>query len=298
MKRRSVRVPRTDNQRAAFQFLRQHAEARQPFMPQDLKAVTGWSDSSVRTYMSKQFSAYVQRKGRAYRVSHEFLRVTEEEFLGLVSQTRRVHTLYQREKFENVVTFEFLLPLTQEGKLRRALDDLFYSDTVRRRVLEIGLAKMEQIVPRPAEISEDAYIDDVCRIVSDRFGGYSIGHVNGRFRAADLVTRSRAGELLAGDQTYLVDETTAVVRFIVPCQRSRVVYGDDFDSMGDMVNDPDDMQMPEREIEVEVQMIRSLFFHLFVEAVVTHVQGEEAIWLLEAGSAQRLYVWNRRRSFA
>ncbi|MEI9937437.1 MAG: hypothetical protein WDO69_09450 [Pseudomonadota bacterium] len=47
-----------------------------------------------------------------------------------MTQVRHSVTKYKRATYDAVVTYEFLLPLTQEGKLRLALDELFYRDTV------------------------------------------------------------------------------------------------------------------------------------------------------------------------
>jgi len=41
--------------------------------------------------------------------------------------------------------------------------------------------------------------------------------VNGRFRIQDLVSRVEAANSEAGGKPYLIDETTAIVRFIFPC---------------------------------------------------------------------------------
>ncbi|HEY9868251.1 MAG TPA: hypothetical protein V6D08_03730 [Candidatus Obscuribacterales bacterium] len=48
-------------------------------------------------------------------------------------------------------------------------------------------------------------------------------------------------------------------------------------------------------LEIEVGLIRALFFQFFVEAVVATVKGEEEIWLLESGHVSRLYRWKRAR---
>jgi hypothetical protein len=46
---------------------------------------------------------------------------------------------YRHVRYDELVTFDFLLPLAHEGRLRRALDDLFHADAIARRLERIGL---------------------------------------------------------------------------------------------------------------------------------------------------------------
>ena len=59
---------------------------------------------------------------------------------------------------------------------------------------------------------------------------------------------------------YLIDETTAIVRFIFPCD------GDE-------------------------ETIRWFFNTLFVESIIQVVAGEEQIWMVESGMENRLHIW-------
>jgi hypothetical protein len=108
-------------------------------------------------------------------------------------------------------------------------------------------------------------------------------HVQGRYKAADLMTRKEAAEYFAQDQLYLIDETTASVRFIVPCENGSSNFDDDFDSINQVA------EISDTELEREVSEIRTLFFQFFVEAVVATIHGEEEIWLLETGHVRKLY---------
>src|SRR5205823_5954402 len=123
----------------------------------------------------------------------------------------------------------FLLPLTNERKLRAALDELFYSDHLVQRAREIGPETLTMILPRNANEATEDYLDRVGLRVSSLLGGYSIGHVNGRFRAGDLKTHEDAARTLAARGRYLADETTAVVRFLVPLAGSKKSHGGQFD---------------------------------------------------------------------
>jgi len=103
----------------------------------------GWSKSTVQTYISKQYRDVLEaRPDGTITVKAEFQRMSLEEFLQLTTQKRKIFAKYERNRFQEVVSYEFLLPLTREDLLRKALDDLFYEDAVRQRISEIGLSKL------------------------------------------------------------------------------------------------------------------------------------------------------------
>jgi hypothetical protein len=200
---------------------------------------------------------------------------------------------YRHVRYDELVTFDFLLPLTREDRLRRALDDLFYADAVARRLTQVGLERLAAVVPREPGLGDEQYVERIVQLVADRFVGYSISHVAGRYRAAGLMTRRQAGDLLAREGRYLVDETTALVRFIARCNATRHSYDPHVGSLlGALDDDPDD---PDRgaAVRAEVRLIEVLFLELFAEAVVHAVEGEDEIWLVESGPTRRLYVWER-----
>ncbi|MBI1875617.1 MAG: hypothetical protein HYS05_17260 [Acidobacteria bacterium] len=90
--------------------------------------------------------------------------------------------------------------------------------------------------------------------------------MSGRFRAEkSLLTMQDATALQERAGRYLIDETTAVTRFIFPCK---------------------DKEDAERV---------SWFFHrLFVESVIQVVAGEAEIWMIESGLETRLHIWRVR----
>ena len=61
---------------------------------------------------------------------------------------------------------------------------------------------------------------------------------------------------------YLIDETTAVTRFIFPC-----------------------------ESPPEVNNVRWFFDRLFVRSIIEVVNGEDEIWMVESGLRNRLHIW-------
>lgn len=192
-----------------------------------------------------------------------------------------------------VLQFEFLLPLSKEEHLRRALDELFYADTLVTRIHEIGLEKISTFIERSGEADDEIYIKKILQAVGSYFGGYSIFHVQGRFRAADLTDIEGAAQGLINRQRYLIDETTAVVRFIAPCNTTKLEFKDDFDSIVKALSEPDSVDDIEtqKKLQEEIVLIRCIFFFFFVETVVRTVRGEDEIWLLETGQNRRLYRW-------
>src|SRR6185436_12578650 len=113
----------------------------------------------------------------------------------------------------------------------------------------------------PLTDSDESFFERVCKFVETKFGGYSIYHVDGRFRAGKLLTHQDAAEIERRGQRYLVDETTAVTRFIFPCK------------------------------EDEPAKVRFLFKELFINAITDQVSGEDEIWVVESGMETHVHIW-------
>lgn len=107
------------------------------------------------------------------------------------------------------------------------------------------------------------------------------------------MSRREAGELVANAGRYLIDETTAIVRFIIRCSTPAQYFGSDINSIIEAVNGSTTKVRDASSAEVD--LIRGLFFLLFVESVVCTVEGEEEIWLVERSPTPRLFVWERLR---
>jgi hypothetical protein len=72
---RPSRRPRvTTEQRRAFAFLARRAGTREPFTLADLATDTGWSESTAKTYIDKQFRDYLRRVPEGFQVKREFSR--------------------------------------------------------------------------------------------------------------------------------------------------------------------------------------------------------------------------------
>ena len=292
-------MDRTNTQRLIYEFFQSKLEGAVEFTKEDIIEATGWKLSSVDTYLGKQWADFIEKNpDGTLRVLPQFRGITLDRFLGISTQRRQIFPTYKRVRYDAVISWEFLLPLTRESELRRALDDLFYSDSVVARLTEVGeLIGFDELASWAGinfeEASHEEVVDAVATVAAERFFGYSISHVTGRFRgSAELLTREDAGEILAKGGDYLLDETTALVRFIVPIQASRTEHRERFTGnlaeMRQVGTDND-------EVREDIAVVQALFFNLFVEAVVQTIQGEDEIWLIENTPAgERLFVWEKQ----
>lgn len=278
-------------EKKAFAFLTERLKSRKPFTIKQLARACGWEEATPRTYLRKHWYGLVEKTGPGvYIVKNEFARLTLDAFLRQGTQVKEVFTIYERRKHEHLVIYEFLLPLTQEERLRRALDELFFRDSMEHRLKEVGIDAVGHFMNRTNREGERALIRRTLRFAEAKIGGYSISHVSGRFRAAPLMTRTKAMRSFIGGASYLIDETTALVRFIIPCDQGRKAYTN---TAADLSVALDVTEPKTRELEREIRQVRWLFHNLFVEAV-TRTVPEQEVWLLEQSPfGQRLYVWAR-----
>ncbi len=282
------RPERTENQRNVFNFLVEHFRSQEPFTKDELEEVTDWQGTSFPTYWSKQYKQFfISAGGNSFRVSDAFRPYAKwEAFQRHVTQVRRVSSDYTLLRHDAVLIFEFFMPLTNETHLRTALDALFYKDTILTRLKALNRSKLTaQFTLRTGE-SEEVYFGRLCDWLATRFQGYSVSTVSGRFRAQNLMSIPDAARIEENGDRYLIDETTAIVRFIFPCGtpvRRHVGTADEFEDP-----DPDPNDMSGRE---EAKMIRWFFNALFVQSIIQVVNGEAEIWMVESGLRNRLHIW-------
>lgn len=253
-----------ESQRNAFRFLTEHLQSQDPFTREDLRAVTSWGQESLRTYWTKHVKPFVvPLPGNRYRVSEAFRPYSNwKQFKRHVTQMRPAAADYRRDAYDNVVIYEFYMPLSNEQPLRMTLDALFYKDTVLAKLRAIGFDVLSRNFACRESENEESYLDRLCSWIGLHFGGYSIYHVEGRFRAAEIATRTEIVDIQRSGDRYLVDETTAVTRFIFPCKDN-----------------------------VEVEQVRFFFDSLFAQSIVQVVNGEDEIWMVESGMSNRVHVW-------
>jgi hypothetical protein len=277
-----------ENQRRVFDFFVAHFKSQQPFKKSEVEAETDWGGSTFSTYWSKQFKQFVLDAGtNSYRISESFRPFAKwEAFQRHVTQVRRVSSDYTLFRHDSVLVFEFFMPLTNETHLRTALDALFYQDTILSRLRAIQRQTLNAQFPEVAGETEDKYFGRLCEWLAKRFQGYSITTVSGRFRAQDLMSITEAATIEENGDRYLIDETTAIVRFIFPCGtpvKRAVGAADSFEDL-----DPDSKN---RSGEEEAKTIRWFFNALFVQSIIQVVNGEAEIWMVESGIRTRLHIW-------
>lgn len=140
--------------------------------------------------IGKKLSDLVKENDGVYFVNPEIYRVRLEDFKDLYRQKQRLFTDYVREAPQKVLVYEFFMPLSREDRLREALDNLFYKDTVEQRIKEIGISKIRDAIKLSEPSSDEDVIQFVIQFMDNTIGGYSLHLVNGRFRAGPLATKS------------------------------------------------------------------------------------------------------------
>jgi hypothetical protein len=261
-----------DSQRAAYEFLLEHLLSGKPFKLAEFLAVTGWKKpGTYRTYLQKQYRGLIENvEGGSfristtgqYRVTESFRKLVEwPKFRQHVTQVRPVGGDYDYGS-SSVLIYDFLMPLTHETSLRTTLDALFFKETLLVKLRTINSVDLEAHFSRLTSESDDDYFSRVLSFIEDRFVGYSISHVDGRFRSVGILDYDDAAALYKRGRRYLIDETTAVTRFIFPYETNE-----------------------------EVKTIRFLFQQLFVKSMVQLVEGEGQIWMLENGPERLVHIW-------
>ena len=257
-----------ENQRKVFEFLTEHLDSQEPFSKEEFEGITTWRGKTFQTYWSKQFEQFViPVSNNKYCISESFRPFTDwDKFRQHVTQVRRIASDYKNLTYVNVLTFEFFMPLSNEAHLKSTLDTLFYKDTILARLRVQDESELFKHFPNQLNEDKEDYLKRLCDWIAPRFVGYSISHVNGRFRAEQLCTREEVANP-SFRRRYLIDETTAVTRFIFPCQD-----------------------------EKDAAQIRWFFEILFVKSIIQVVNGEDEIWMIESGLQNRVYVWRIDRS--
>lgn len=262
-----------DSQRAAHDFLLRYLLSGEAFVLKEFLTITGWTTpGTYRTYLTKQYRGLIENVegGRfrinvngQYRVTESFRRLVEwSKFRQHVTQNRAIGTAYYTKSFSKVLVYDFLMPLTHENDLRMTLDALFYKDTILAKLKGIQATEIETHFPRLVGSSDDQYLAGILTFIQDNFLGYSIYHVDGRFRSQAILGFDELAELYKAGRRYLIDETTAVTRFIFPYNT-----------------------------ENQVKAIQFLFQQLFVRGMIQLVEGEQQIWMLENGPERVVHIW-------
>lgn len=276
-------------QENAYIFLKEKFENQERFTKEQFNNFVGWG-KNINTYWSKKIKTLLIEEKSLFRVSEVFRRViTKEKFEKHISQSSRVSMDFNTFSFKNVILFDFFLPLSNELYLRETLDALFYKDSVLRRLKSVSTEKLFKKFKKNESDTLDKYYLTICDWISNKFGGYSISNVNGRFRADELMTLKEVSEkLISNGYKYLIDETTGIVRFIFPCGKStEKLFLSSEDYYDNLLKDSDEL-----EIKDEAEKIRWVFYVLFVQSIIEIINGEDEIWMLESGYRTRLHIWS------
>jgi hypothetical protein len=288
---------RTGQIEASFGFLLDRARDRRAFSVEELGDAAGWTDENTRTNLSKRLSELVRAKVDRLYANQVVLSVTWSEYRDLFRQKQTLFIQHKRARFPRVIVYEFFMPLTREDRLRRSLDNLFYKDTIEQRLNEIGIDTARAELGMNDDATEAEVIQAVCELVGEAFGGYSISHVSGRFRDGELRSHAEVAERPSHAGPYLVDETSAVVRFILPLSSTKELVPP-YDQRRLFASDAGEAEIsPEAEAAAreEARRIRWLFMNFFAEPV-TKVVREDEVWLLESGMRSALHIWSRTDS--
>lgn len=254
-----------------FDFLQSNAGSEITF--NDLMRYTSWTEENLKTNISKRIWEFLVAKNprstpisaRKYYVNRNILNVDKDKFRDLFRQKNQVFSYYKLNEFFEVKIFDFFLPLTNENLLHQNLDELFFKDTLNRRLRAIELDELLPIFPRNTGEDLEEYFSKLTDLASDLFWGYSISHVSGRYRTrAEILTRREAADLQG--KGYLVDETTAIVKFIFPHEEGKSEHYDKLDK---------------------------LFKILFVKAITESTPDEDEVWLLESFENTTLNKYTR-----
>ncbi|MFW9879652.1 MAG: hypothetical protein ACFFG0_41790 [Candidatus Thorarchaeota archaeon] len=279
--------------RRVYIFLKTHSRSPESFSKEEFKEFANYPNpDNFNTYFSKKLRHFLEEapnESGMFLVSRIFKKYSKwEKFRAFYSQSTQVKVNYIEEYYRNVMIFEFFLPLTSETDLRSSLDELFYKDTVKLALIKIPNNELNRAFTKEIGESEDQYIERLCNWISKRFGGYSIGTVRGRFKLDDLKTFAEVALIRSRGLDYLIDETTAIVRFIfyvgTPKINSDLFNIEQFNENQEELNDQIGIQQ-------EANQIRYIFKNLFVKSIMELVNGEDEIWMLESGIRNRLYIW-------
>lgn len=279
------------DQQAVYDFFKEKYASQEPFTQKDVAPLTSWKKKTLGTYWSKQFKAFlVPAGGDTWRVGEGWRNyATFDKFKAYVTQVRGLGSIdYSLLLHDSLLIYEFFMPLTNETHLRTSLDALFYRDTVINRLKGMDSVELQEQFPRGDGETQDDYLFRLSEWISKKFLGYSISTVSGRFRVEDMLTLAEAGNAFKEGRRYLIDETTAVVRFIFPCgeplKRPPPEATEGF-------NDPEPPDKVPDAAKAEAARIRWFFKSLFVRTIIQVVNAEAEIWMVESGMRNRLHIW-------
>lgn len=276
--------PKYQNYRKIHEFLVPKFYSQETFTKDDFKDfVSCEKDSTFNSYFGKKIKIFLREVDDGYKINYKFRKCLEiDDFIDHMSQSEKSHSSYYRISHHNVIVFDFYLPLTKENELKEELNYLFYLDTIIQRLKFIGKTKLIRLFHQNEEESDDEYFKRLGHEIAEIFIGYSINIVQGRFRCNQLLNFDQASERQKHYQPYLIDETTAIVKFIIPVGTGVV------EKHFKIWEDPDEVSRDEQILQI-AEKIRKMFRLIFLDAILEIVDGEDEIWVLESGMRTKLH---------
>jgi len=278
----------------AFEFLSERYQSQAFFTKDEFQDYSGWDPATFDSLFGNIFNPLLVAVGEdLFQVSEVFRRYSSlKRFQALLSKTPADLVNYTGYYYDDVIVFEFFMPLRNEAVLKSTLDALFYKDTILNRLRAAPEEALAAQFPMQPGEGEGDYFQRVCNWISTKFTGYSIGHFNGRFKGGRLKSFLEAAQLEQRANSYIEDETTAIVKFIFPCGTSQIKanYASLENDVADALAAAEDAGANEDQ-QAEARRIRFFFNLLFVKSILQVVSGEHSIWMLESGLRSRLHIW-------
>lgn len=266
-----------DKIKKSYDFFFEKYKNNESFTKDELFELTDWIKQTFKTYFTKIFRHFLKEIDNKFIITEAFRRYSNyKNYRKYFSQSRKIRQEYITESYNNVIIYEFFLPLTNESALKSALDSLFYKDTLIRRLKTVAIKEIEIKFSRKEDENDHNYYDRICNWISKKFFGYSIGHFQGRFRIEDIDTFKNVAIIQEQGKRYLEDETTAIIKFIFPCNKTEKNQRS-INSFSNKTKEED--------------LIRYFFKILFINVILEVVNAEEEIWMLESGIRTKLYIW-------
>ncbi len=273
------------NIKPVFDFLIVQFQKKMSFSADNLAQIAELPVSETNLIISDRLEELTTFDGKKYHVKPEILRVRFEDFKELFLHKKQLFSDYVLEVSSSIQIYEFFMPLSREDRLREALDNLFYKDAIEQRIQEIGLLKIREGLKLSNEFSDVEISKIVFDFMESAVRGYSIYLVNGRYRADLLATHKEVISRPFGYGPYIVDETTAIVRFIFPVKSDAENY-----EQGEIL----EPATKKGGTQNRAKLMSWLFLNFFAEALIRVVPKEDEIWLLESGMRSAFYRWTRR----
>ncbi len=288
-------IKRENNIQKAYEFLLEKYKFKEKFTKEMFRTSTGWGKKIFNTYFSKIFKNIVKKvDDKHYLVTETFRKVSSwRKFEAFFSKVQLIPANFSTLWYKSVMIYEFFLPLSNETDLKSALQSLFYKDTVVQRLKMFDIEDIKKFFPMNSKESISEYYERIFGWISKKFSGYSIGHYQGRFKIDELKTYQEVADLQSREIKYLIDETTAIVKFIFPCgEPLKQLKNESYSVFLDKIDTYEDTE----DIKEEIRRIRYFFYVLFIDNILQVISGEDEIWMLESGLTHRLHIFKVNRS--